>query len=76
VPTKYPERDGGFNQIEVDMRGSRWPTFEVPNNLSFAKAFDDKAQLEAFDEDIMLRERYQKSGLGMSLCILHFCQQS
>ena len=62
VPYDYPRRDGGYTTIEIDVRDNRRPLFDVPDNVSFDKAFGFDREL--FDEDSKLGEWYHDGGLS------------
>ena len=66
LPVEYPDIDGGYKQLSVDARDNRRPLFNLPEKVSFQKAFDVDTSCSLvdppFDESTMLRQWYERKG--------------
>lgn len=62
VPVNYPRRVDGYRHMEIDERDNRRPTFNVPSNMSFDKAFGME-NVREFDETSMLMKWFHDGGI-------------
>jgi hypothetical protein len=61
VPVNYPAVKDGYHALEIDVRDNHRPTFDLPVNLSFDKAFGF-GNNDQFDETSMLTQWFENGG--------------